>query len=70
MLMPGLRLGFLVAGGPLYGRLLAARRVTDLTTSSLMQRALESYITVGRYQAHLVGRARCTGGDGVPCCEP
>jgi GntR family transcriptional regulator/MocR family aminotransferase len=53
MLMPGLRIGFLVAEGPVYERLLACKRVTDLATSSLMQRALEAYITVGRYQAHL-----------------
>jgi GntR family transcriptional regulator/MocR family aminotransferase len=53
MLMPGLRVGFLVASGPVYERLLACKRVTDLATSNLMQRALEAYITVGRYQAHL-----------------
>ncbi len=53
MLMPGLRVGFLVASGPVYERLLACKRVTDLATSDLMQRALEAYITVGRYQAHL-----------------
>jgi GntR family transcriptional regulator/MocR family aminotransferase len=53
MLMPGLRVGFLVASGPVYERLLACKRVTDLAASNLMQRALEAYITVGRYQAHL-----------------
>lgn len=53
MLIPGLRVGFLVAEGPLYAGLLAYKRVTDLATSSLIQRALESYITVGRYQSHL-----------------
>jgi GntR family transcriptional regulator/MocR family aminotransferase len=53
MLMPGLRVGFLVAEGPAYGRLVAHKRVTDLATSNLIQRALEAYVTVGRYQAHL-----------------
>jgi GntR family transcriptional regulator/MocR family aminotransferase len=53
MLVPGLRLGFLVAEGPVYEGLLACKRVSDLATSSLAQRALEAYITVGRYQAHL-----------------
>jgi len=53
MLMPGLRVGFLVASGPVYERLLACKWVTDLASSNLMQRALETYITVGRYQAHL-----------------
>jgi GntR family transcriptional regulator / MocR family aminotransferase len=53
MLMPGLRVGFLVASGPVYEQLLARKRAEDLATSNLMQRALEAYITVGRYQAHL-----------------
>ncbi len=53
MLMPGIRVGFLVAEGPVYEQLLACKRATDLATSNLMQRALEAYITVGRYQAHL-----------------
>ena len=53
MLMPGLRVGFLVASGPVYGRLLDCKRVTDLASSNLIQQALEAYITVGRYQAHL-----------------
>ncbi|HEX9118291.1 MAG TPA: PLP-dependent aminotransferase family protein [Anaerolineae bacterium] len=53
ILMPGLRMGFLLANGPVYERLLAAKRVDDLSSSGLVQRALESYITIGRYQAHL-----------------
>lgn len=53
MLMPGLRVGFLVADGPVYDSLVKYKRVNDLATSSLIQRALEDYVTVGRYQAHL-----------------
>jgi GntR family transcriptional regulator/MocR family aminotransferase len=53
MLMPGLRMGFLVADGPIYDRLVTLKRVHDLTTSTLIQRALELYVTVGRYQAHV-----------------
>ncbi len=53
MLMPGLRIGFLVADGPIYEQLVKLKRVNDLTTSTLIQRALEVYVTVGRYQAHL-----------------
>lgn len=53
MLMPGLRVGFLVANGPVYDHLVNYKRVNDLTTSNLHQRALESYMTVGRYQAYL-----------------
>lgn len=53
MLMPGLRVGFLVAEGPIFERLVQLKRVHDLTTSTLMQRTLNTYVTVGRYQAHL-----------------
>ncbi len=53
MLMPGLRVGFLVADGPVYDSLVDFKYVNDLATSTLIQRALETYVTVGRYQAHL-----------------
>lgn len=53
MLMPGLRAGFLVAEGPVYDQLVSYKRVNDLATSNLIQRALEAYVNVGRYQAHL-----------------
>jgi GntR family transcriptional regulator / MocR family aminotransferase len=53
MLMPGLRVGFLVAEGPFYDSLVHYKRVNDLTTSNLQQRALETYVTVGRYQSYL-----------------
>ncbi len=33
--------------------LVRRKQVTDLTTSALIQRALETYVTVGWYQAHL-----------------
>ena len=53
ILMPGLRVGFLVAEGPIYDALVNFKRVNDLATSTLVQRALEAYVTVGRYQSHL-----------------
>jgi len=53
MLMPGLRVGFLVAEGPIFERLVTYKRVNDLTTSPLMQRTLDAYVNVGQYQAHL-----------------
>lgn len=53
MLMPGLRVGFLVAEGPIYDYLVDFKRVNELATSNLIQHALEAYVTVGRYQAHL-----------------
>jgi GntR family transcriptional regulator/MocR family aminotransferase len=53
MLMPGLRVGFIAAEGPFFDSLVRYKRVNDLTTSNLHQRALEAYVTVGRYQSHL-----------------
>lgn len=53
MLMPGLRVGFIVADGPIYNSLLNFKRLSDLATSTLIQRALDAYVTVGRYQAYL-----------------
>jgi GntR family transcriptional regulator/MocR family aminotransferase len=48
MLMPGLRVGFLVADGPVFSRLVSYKRVNDLATSTLMLRAVDEYVTVGR----------------------
>jgi GntR family transcriptional regulator/MocR family aminotransferase len=53
MLMPGLRVGYLVASGPVIDRLMACKQATDLSTCNPIQRALEAYISVGRYKAHL-----------------
>lgn len=53
MLLPGLRIGFAVAEGPVYRALVKRKEVQDLATSSLIQHALDRYITIGRYQAHL-----------------
>jgi len=53
MLMPGLRVGFLVADGPVRERLVECKRVNDLASANPLQRALEAYVTVGRYAAHL-----------------
>ena len=53
MLMPGLRVGFIVADGPIYESLLNFKRLSDLAPSTLIQRALDAYMTVGRYQTYL-----------------
>ncbi|MDP3478120.1 MAG: PLP-dependent aminotransferase family protein [Desulfoprunum sp.] len=53
MLMPDLRIGFLVADGPVYDSLLKRKCLSDLATSNLLQRSLDDYLSVGRYQAHL-----------------
>ncbi len=51
-LMPGPRVGFVLARGPLLGRLVALKRRTDLGTSALIQRALEVDVGEGRWRAH------------------
>jgi GntR family transcriptional regulator/MocR family aminotransferase len=53
MLIPGLRVGFVVADGPVHHYLVCSKRCHDLATSSLIQRALQDYVSVGRYHAHL-----------------
>lgn len=53
MLMPGLRVGYLVIDGPVFDYLVTFKSYIDLATSNLIQRALDAYVTVGRYQAHL-----------------
>jgi len=53
MLMPGLRVGFIVADGPVFDGLLNFKRLSDLATSTLIQRALDAYVNVGRYQAYI-----------------
>jgi GntR family transcriptional regulator/MocR family aminotransferase len=53
MLMPALRVGFLVAEGPVFQSLVDFKHASDLATSNLIQHTLEAYISVGRYQSHL-----------------
>ncbi len=53
MLMPGLRVGFLVAEGPVFESLVSYKGLNDLATSNFIQRVLEAYISIGRYRAHL-----------------
>ena len=53
MLMPGLRVGFMVAEGPVTAQLQKYKRVHDLTTSPFMQRVLYEFVNVGRYQSYI-----------------
>lgn len=53
MLLPGLRVGFMVADGPVYERLAWQKQLHDLATSNLLQHALQAFVNIGRYQAHL-----------------
>jgi DNA-binding transcriptional MocR family regulator len=53
ILLPGIRMGYVVASGRIRERLVAAKQSADLFTSSLMQRALAEYLTTGHLDAHL-----------------
>ena len=53
MLMPGVRVGYLVADGPVLDQLARLKKAMNLSTSLLLQRVLDRYVTVGRYQTHL-----------------
>lgn len=52
-LLPGIRVGYMVASGRIRERLVAAKRATDLFTSSLLQRALFEYLEQGYLEPHL-----------------
>jgi DNA-binding transcriptional MocR family regulator len=52
-LMPGLRIGFVVANGRLRAHLITLKTITSGSGESLGQRALAGFLTSGRYAAHL-----------------
>ena len=51
-LIPALRLGYLVARGPIHEALVVQRRALDMFSSSLLQRALHRYLENGNVHAH------------------
>lgn len=51
--LPGLRIGWCLAPGPVFSRLIALKQVSDMTTSPLTQAALWDFCRRRRYQAHL-----------------
>ena len=53
LLMPAVRVGYVVADGPVRAALGAAKANHDLGTSLLIQRALQRLMSVGRYQAYV-----------------
>jgi DNA-binding transcriptional MocR family regulator len=53
LLLPGIRVGYMVAPQRLRERLTRGKQATDLFTSSLMQRALAHYLDSGRLGTHL-----------------
>lgn len=57
MLVPGLRIGFIVAEGPILEHLTKSMKTHYLASSNLTQHALAEFMSVGRHQRHL-GRSR------------
>jgi 2-aminoadipate transaminase len=52
-LLPGLRVGWVAAPGPVFDRLLALKQIEDCGTSPLVQAALEEFIAGGAQDEHL-----------------
>lgn len=52
IIMPGLRLGFMIVPPGVSGKLLAAKHATDISTSGLIQRAFDLYIKKGFWKRH------------------
>lgn len=53
MLLPSMRIGYLVADQPHYTQLAQLKHVDSFTSSNLIQRALDAFVTVGRYDKQL-----------------
>lgn len=53
MLMPGLRLGYLLAEGPAMEYLCHWKKRLDIANASVLQRALQAFVSVGRYRRHV-----------------
>jgi DNA-binding transcriptional MocR family regulator len=53
LLMPGLRIGFLVSPYKLSSELLKAKHSTDISSSGLIQRALHLYFEKGHWESHI-----------------
>jgi 2-aminoadipate transaminase len=53
VLMPGLRLGVLLAASPILEALIAAKRVADLHSPGLLQRACAEYLARDQMHQHL-----------------
>jgi len=53
MFMPGLRLGYLIVPKSVTQKLLAAKQSSDISTSGLLQRALEQYLISGAWERNL-----------------
>lgn len=52
-LMPGLRIGYMMAPAPLHAKLLSLRRANDLCSPTLLQHALARFLAGGGLKKHL-----------------
>jgi DNA-binding transcriptional MocR family regulator len=59
--MPGIRLGFLVAPGEISKGVLSAKHTTDISSSSLMQRAFDLYLRKRKWQGHIENMIKTCG---------
>lgn len=59
ILMPGLRLAFMLAPEHLQRRLMAAKHIADISTSGLLQRAFDLYLRQGLWKNHLAYMKKC-----------
>lgn len=53
LLMPGLRMGFLIIPCTLLSEFTKTKQTTDISSSGLMQRALELYFSKGKWEEHI-----------------
>jgi DNA-binding transcriptional MocR family regulator len=53
ILVPGIRIGYLLAPGSVRNRLITAKQTADILTSPLNQRALHTYLVSGHFSRHL-----------------
>jgi DNA-binding transcriptional MocR family regulator len=59
ILMPGLRLAFMLAPRHLLPQLMAAKHIADISTSGLLQRAFDLYLRQGLWKTHLDYMKKC-----------
>nr|WP_241391860.1 PLP-dependent aminotransferase family protein [Serratia proteamaculans] len=53
MLLPSMRIGYLVADREQYQQIARLKHVDSFTSSNLIQRALDAFVTIGRYDKQL-----------------
>ncbi len=58
LIMPGLRIGFLLSPAPILRKMLQAKHMTDISSSGLLQRAFELYLRSGAWEEHLAYRRK------------